>query len=74
MVTCLCLLLSPASDPHCRGTSSILQPPPTPTNYLPSAWFYAQERSAIEGIHNPNKYKATLSKVYPPWEPITGFS
>lgn len=68
-----CLLLSPGSRPHYTETSSALQPPP-PANYLPSAWFYAQERPATEGIRNPNKHKATLCKVHPPWEPMTGFS
>lgn len=55
-----CLLQSLGSEPHCIGTSLTISP------------FYAQARPVIEGIHNLSKYKATLSKVYPLWEPIQG--
>lgn len=67
-----CLLLSPGSEPHCIGTLSVLSPTVSP---VPGSFLVSQEKQLLKVyIHNSNKYKATLSKVYPPWEPITGFS
>lgn len=62
-----------ALSPAAQGPHLFCTPHP-PSGLSPQCLILCSGKTSYEGIYKPQNYRATLSKLYSPWESITGFS